>query len=102
MNKAKEIEQQRKKAAEDSYLYRKRYIHDLENVVKTPAGKRIMIYLLERSGIMSQVMVPGEQDRSYLNEGRRLFGLMLLQDLAQADPLNFNMPVMKYKYEEQK
>ena len=102
MNKVKEIEQQRKEAADAAELFRKRYLYDLEQVVKTAAGKRIMIYLLERAGIMNQVMVPGEHDRSYLNEGRRLFGLMLLQDLAQADPLNFNMPVMKYKYEDQK
>ena len=102
MNKVKEIEQQRKEAANAAELFRKRYLYDLEQVVKTAAGKRIMIYLLERAGIMNQVMVPSEQDRSYLNEGRRLFGLMLLQDLAQADPLNFNMPVMKYKYEDQK
>jgi hypothetical protein len=102
MSKVKEVEQQRKEAEAKAELFRKRYLHDLEQVVKTAAGKRIMIYLLERAGIMNQVMVPSEQDRSYLNEGRRLFGLMLLQDLAQADPENFNMPVMRYKYEEQK
>lgn len=95
--KEAEIQKRRDKAAEQAELLHQRYINDLANVVKTGAGKRVVIHLLERAGIMSQVFVPGENDRSYLNEGRRLFGLRLMQDLALADPENFTLPVMKYK-----
>ena len=95
--KEAEIQKKRQEATDKAELQYQRYLNDLENVIKTGAGKRVMIHLLERAGIMSQVMVPSEPDRSYFNEGRRLFGLKLLQDLAQADPENFTMPVMKYK-----
>jgi len=46
---------------------------------------------------MSQVMVPGEPDRSMLNEGRRLTGLWLLKELTEAEPGLFVMPILRIK-----
>lgn len=89
---ARREEEQKKNA-----LQRLQYLTDLGKVSRTPEGQRVLLHLLERAGIMNQVMVPGEADRSYMNEGRRLFGAAILQDLMQADPENFTMPVMKFK-----
>jgi len=98
--KTVEAEEKRESAQAKSELEDKRYMHDLAKVVQTAEGKRVFIRLLERAGVFSQVFVPGENDRSYLNEGRRLFGLNMLRDLMRADPENFTLPIMQYKPQE--
>ena len=99
MKKEEKVQEERDKERSKTELQRLQYITDLGVVARTPAGQRVMLHLLERAGIMNQVMVPGESDRSFLNEGRRLFGLSIMKDLMQAYPENFTMPVMKFKVE---
>lgn len=97
--KEAEAQAKRIKEQEKAALQRLQYLRDLQAVVKTPEGVRVMVHLLGEARIMNQVIVFGEPDRSNANEGRRLFGLMMLQDLAQADPEQFCLPAMKIKAE---
>jgi len=92
-----EVQAKRTKEQDKANLQRLRYLHDLKSVAETPEGMRVMVHLLEKAGIWNQVMVPGEHDRSYANDGRRMFGLALLQELAQADPEQFCIPAMKIR-----
>lgn len=58
---------------------------DLKAVATTPAGRRVLWHLMERSGTFRLSFVPGKQDVTDFNEGRKDMGNYLLNQVMNVD-----------------
>jgi hypothetical protein len=78
-------QQQAKRAKQREKADRERERTDLLTVVSTVQGRRFVWKLLVESAVFQQSFVPGQQDLTAFNEGRRRMGLGLMLDLAAID-----------------
>jgi len=64
---------------------RDRELNDLRYVVKNPGGRRFLWRLLSACGVYRS-SIAGTPEATYTNEGKRLIGLAILNDLNAALP----------------
>jgi len=77
-----------RKARKREKLKRDQWLQDLRAVLKTEAGKRVLWHVLEESRVFASSF-SGDPHSTSFNEGRRYFGIGLLQDLNELDPRAF-------------
>lgn len=74
-------------AANDEATARRRgELRDLATVLETPAGARVLLRLLHRSGPLRQTFDANSERISSLRAGERNIGLWLLGELSEARP----------------
>lgn len=74
--KKKEIEERSRKR-------RDREISDLKKVLSAPEGRRFLWRVMGEAGIF-RTSATGQTNTTFVNEGRRQIGLMILADIMEA------------------
>ena len=74
---------------------RKRELEDLKEVVKTPAGRRVVWKILQATGYCNGGF-HDDPNKMYYLAGRKDVGNILLDDLMQASPTAFATMQMEY------
>lgn len=65
---------------------KKRLTYDLQHVLKTPQGRRVLWNLLQAAQVRHHGFVPGDSLATAFHCGQRSIGLYLLDELEQAQP----------------
>ena len=65
---------------------KKRAIYDLQTVLKTPQGRRVLWQLLQAAQIRQHGFIPGDALATAFHCGQRSVGLFLLEEIEQAQP----------------
>ncbi|MBO5911353.1 MAG: hypothetical protein J6Q05_04080 [Elusimicrobiaceae bacterium] len=65
---------------------KKRTVYDLQTVLKTPQGRRILWQLLQVAQVRQHGFIPGDALATAFHCGQRSIGLFLLEEIEQAQP----------------
>ncbi len=65
---------------------KKRFTYDMQTVLKTPAGRRVLWRILQAAQIRQHGFVPGDSTSTAFHCGQRSIGLFLLDEIEQAHP----------------
>ena len=65
---------------------KKRQICDLQTVLKTVQGRRILWRLLQASRVQQHAFVPGDPHATAFHCGQQSIGLFLLHEIQEASP----------------
>lgn len=65
---------------------KKRFVYDLQTVLKTPQGRRVLWRLLQAAQIRQHGFVPNDSAATAFHCGQRSIGLFLLDEIEQAQP----------------
>lgn len=83
----RQLVEQARREARDRAL---RDDRDLEQVMNTPQGQRLMHRLLVSAGIYTTSYEPGDPHATSFREGKRNFGLQLMSELLRVTPGQYN------------
>lgn len=81
----KNNEEYRKEIAEKNRQRREEEINDLRAVLSSVSGRRFIWRLLERGGVFRSSFNAESDSYTAFNEGRRNLGLLVLNDILEAD-----------------
>ncbi len=70
----------------NSSKLKKRAVYDLQTVLKTPQGRRVLWQLLQAAQVRQHGFIPGDALATAFHCGQRSIGLFLLDDIEQAQP----------------
>lgn len=73
---------------------RERDLSDLKKVLAMPEGRRLLWRLLSEAGVFRTTFTGNSQ--TFLNEGRRQIGLLILSEIMQAKPEAFTQMQREY------
>ena len=62
---------------------------DMRSALKVKWGRRLIWRLMGKCGIFMQSFIPGDQDLTSFNEGRRSIGLTLLKQVIDINPESY-------------
>ncbi len=65
---------------------KKRSTYDMQTVLKTPQGRRVLWRLLQVAQIRQHGFIPGDASSTAFHCGQRSIGLFLLDEIEQAQP----------------
>lgn len=65
---------------------KKRSTYDLQTVLKTPQGRRVLWHILHAAQVRQHGFVPGDALATAFHCGQRSIGLFLLDEMEQAMP----------------
>ena len=65
---------------------KKRLSYDLQTILKTPQGRRVLWTILQAAQIRQHGFVPGDGASTAFHCGQRSIGLYLLDEIEQAVP----------------
>lgn len=65
---------------------KKRMTYDLQAVLKTPQGRRVLWRILQAAQVRQHGFVPGDVAATAFHCGQRSIGLFLLDEIEQASP----------------
>lgn len=65
---------------------KKRTIYDLQTVLKTPQGRRVLWQILQAAQVRQHGFIPGDALATAFHCGQRSIGLFLLDEIEQAQP----------------
>ncbi len=65
---------------------KKRAVYDLQTVLKTPQGRRVLWQLLQTAQVRQHGFIPGDALATAFHCGQRSIGLFLLDEIEQAQP----------------
>ena len=65
---------------------KKRAVYDLQTVLKTPQGRRVLWQILQAAQVRQHGFVPGDALATAFHCGQRSIGLFLLEEIEQAAP----------------
>ena len=65
---------------------KKRLTCDLQTILKTPQGRRVLWQILQMAHVRQHGFVPGDSLATAFHCGQRSIGLYLLDELEQAQP----------------
>lgn len=77
--------QQVKKARKAEKGQREQQIREMQQVLATPQGKRVLWRLLERCGVY-KTSISTDPYATYYNEGERNIGLYVMAEINEANP----------------
>jgi hypothetical protein len=80
-----EIESKNKENKKEFQRRREREIDDLQKVLKSPEGRRVIYKILSECGVFKASFSLNSMSTAF-NEGKRDIGIMLLKDLDEAEP----------------
>ena len=69
-----------------SVKLKKRNLCDLQTVLKTPQGRRVLWRILQAAQVRQHGFVPGDSASTAFHCGQRSIGLFLLDEIEQALP----------------
>ncbi len=70
----------------NSSKLKKRAVYDLQTVLKTPQGRRVLWQLLQAAQVRQHGFIPGDALSTAFHCGQRSIGLFLLDEIEQAQP----------------
>ncbi len=65
---------------------KKRAVYDLQTVLKTPQGRRVLWQILQAAQVRQHGFIPGDALATAFHCGQRSIGLFLLNEIEQAVP----------------
>lgn len=74
----------------------KRHISDLQSVLKTAAGRRVLWRILQSTQLHAHGFVPNDALSTAFHCGQRSIGLFLLGALDEASPSSYQQMRMEY------
>lgn len=77
----------------------KRVINDLQNVLKTSSGRRVLWRILQAAQIRQHGFVPGDELATAFHCGQRSIGLFLLEEIEQANAGAYQQMRSEYQSE---
>ena len=77
----------------------KRVISDLQNVLKTSAGRRVLWRILQAAQVRQHGFVPGDELATAFHCGQRSIGLFLLEEIEQANAGAYQQMRSEYQSE---
>ncbi len=77
----------------------KRTISDLQQVLKTSAGRRVLWRILQAAQIRQHGFVPGDELATAFHCGQRSIGLFLLEEIEQANTSAYQQMRNEYQAE---
>ena len=77
----------------------KRNISDLQQVLKTSAGRRVLWRILQACQVRQHGFVPGDSLSTAFHCGQRSIGLYLLEEIEQAAPGAYQQMRSEYQAE---
>ena len=66
--------------------FKKRAVYDLQTVLKTPQGRRVLWQILQAATVRQHGFIPGDALATAFHCGQRSIGLFLLDEIEQAQP----------------
>ena len=91
--------EQVKEAQKNAITQRDAEVSDFKEVVRLPAGRRMIAKYLRRTGVFEDTYHPDSNEHSRV-AGIRWVGLQLLQDVKEADPTVLLEALQNYMDEE--
>lgn len=79
--------------------FKKRTVCDLQTVLKTPQGRRLLWQLLQATQVRQHGFVPGDGLATAFHCGQRSIGLFLLDEIEQAVPGAYQQMRSEYQAE---
>jgi hypothetical protein len=83
----------------DEELQRENELHDVNNVMATPEGRRVMWRLMEISRVFQSCFTGNS--RTFYLEGRRDVGLEFYADIMEICPEQMNQAILERKEREE-
>ena len=77
----------------------KRIISDLQQVLKTSAGRRVLWRILQSAQVRQHGFVPGDELATAFHCGQRSIGLFLLEEIEQANSMAYQQMRSEYQAE---
>ena len=77
----------------------KRTISDLQQVLKTSAGRRVLWRILQAAQVRQHGFVPGDSLATAFHCGQRSIGLFLLEEIEQANATAYQQMRSEYQAE---
>ena len=77
----------------------KRTIRDLQTVLKTAAGRRVLWRILQAAQVRQHGFVPGDELATAFHCGQRSIGLFLLEEIEQAHAQAYQQMRSEYQAE---
>lgn len=77
----------------------KRTISDLQQVLKTSAGRRVLWRILQATQVRQHGFVPGDELATVFHCGQRSIGLFLLEEIEQANASAYQQMRSEYQAE---
>lgn len=84
-------DEQRRLVMEKNRRRREEETNDLRAVLSSASGRRFVWRLLERGGVFRSSFNAESDSYTAFNEGRRNLGLLVLNDILEADPDAFTL-----------
>lgn len=78
---------------------KKRLTYDLQTVLKTPQGRRVLWQILQAAQVRQHGFVPGDALATAFHCGQRSIGLFLLSEMEQAQPGAYQQMRSEYQAE---
>ena len=83
----------------NSNKMQKRVTSDLQNVLKTAAGRRVLWRILQAAQVRQHGFVPGDELATAFHCGQRSIGLFLLNEIEQANAGAYQQMRSEYQAE---
>ena len=77
----------------------KRVVSDLQQVLKTSAGRRVLWRILQAAQVRQHGFVPGDELATVFHCGQRSIGLFLLEEIEQANATAYQQMRSEYQAE---
>ena len=83
----------------NSTKLQKRVVSDLQQVLKTAAGRRVLGRILQAAQVRQHGFVPGDELATVFHCGQRSIGLFLLEEIEQANATAYQQMRSEYQAE---
>ncbi len=83
----------------NSTKLQKRVVSDLQQVLKTAAGRRVLWRILQAAQVRQHGFVPGDELATVFHCGQRSIGLFLLEEIEQANATAYQQMRSEYQAE---
>ena len=83
----------------NSTKLQKRVVSDLQQVLKTAAGRRVLWRILQAAQVRQHGFVPGDELATIFHCGQRSIGLFLLEEIEQANATAYQQMRSEYQAE---
>ena len=83
----------------NSTKLQKRVVSDLQQVLKTAAGRRVLWRILQAAQVRQHGFVPGDELATIFHCGQRSIGLFLLVEIEQANATAYQQMRSEYQAE---
>ena len=83
----------------NSSKLQKRTTSDLQQVLKTSAGRRVLWRILQAAQVRQHGFVPGDELATAFHCGQRSIGLFLLEEIEQANATAYQQMRSEYQAE---